>query len=261
MTSFNVDDGFPEAVVRSLRKGFLKEETYNALKSCTNMTEFKLVLEETDYQAYIAAEASPIEITTLKNRCKEKLAKEIEYLTAQTAEPLTTYLQMMLHGYQIDNVINIIEGVKSNVDLEVLLKRCDPLGYFPELKNIRTVEGDDYATLYQQVLIDLPIGVYFRKFLDDFLVTDAKQISEMLKDFKAEKIKNLLKKIWISEFHRFVMKNLGDISRQVMDDLLKFESDCMTIQIIYNSIGNKELAGARERTGERRKYINNLGKC
>jgi hypothetical protein len=28
------------------------------------------------------------------------------------------------------------------------------------------VEKDDYAGLYQQVLIDLPIGEYFRKFLD-----------------------------------------------------------------------------------------------
>jgi V-type H+-transporting ATPase subunit d len=46
------------------------------------------------------------------------------------------------------------------------LKGCDPLGYFPELKNIRSVEKDDYAGLYQQVLIDLPIGEYFRKFLD-----------------------------------------------------------------------------------------------
>ena len=30
----NVDDGFPEAVCRSFRKGFLTEDTYNALKSC-----------------------------------------------------------------------------------------------------------------------------------------------------------------------------------------------------------------------------------
>lgn len=29
MVSFNADDGYPEAIIRSLRKGFLKEETYN----------------------------------------------------------------------------------------------------------------------------------------------------------------------------------------------------------------------------------------
>lgn len=44
-----------------------------------------------------------------------------------------------------------------------------------------------------------------------------------------------------------------------MDDLLKFESDCMTIQIIYNSIDIKNLSDAKGREGERRKYINNLG--
>ena len=44
-----------------------------------------------------------------------------------------------------------------------------------------------------------------------------------------------------------------------MDDLLKFESDCMTIQIIYNSIGKQEFGGIRGREAERRKYINNLG--
>ena len=29
MCTFNMDDGFPESIIRSLRKGFLKEETYN----------------------------------------------------------------------------------------------------------------------------------------------------------------------------------------------------------------------------------------
>lgn len=32
--SFNIDDGLPEAIVRSLRKGFLKEDVYTSLKSC-----------------------------------------------------------------------------------------------------------------------------------------------------------------------------------------------------------------------------------
>jgi V-type H+-transporting ATPase subunit d len=132
---------------------------------------------------------------------------------------------MMLHGYQIENVIGVIEGIKNEQPLEQLLRGLDPLGYFPELKNIRTVEGDDYTTLYQQVLVDLPIGKYFRKFLDDFVAMlalqsgddrgvkkDSKFISDLMKDFKAEKIKNLLKKIWLSELHRYSMKNLTDTS-------------------------------------------------
>jgi len=77
MTAFNVDDGFAESIIRSLRKGFLKEETYNQLKGCSNLNEFKLVLEDTDYGPYIQAEASPIEIVVLKRKCKEKLMGEI----------------------------------------------------------------------------------------------------------------------------------------------------------------------------------------
>lgn len=50
-----------------------------------------------------------------------------------------------------------------------------------------------------------------------------------MKDFKAEKIKNLLKKIWLTEFHKYCQNNLSDVSNEIMSDLLKFESDCMTI--------------------------------
>jgi hypothetical protein len=94
---------------------------------------------------------------------------------------------------------------------------------------------------------------------DGAIKKDARFISDLMKDYKAEKIKNMLKKIWIGEFHRYSMQ-LTDVSREVMDDLLKFESDCMTIQIIFNSIDIKGLSDARGREGERRKYINNLGK-
>jgi len=77
MCGFNIDDGYPEAIVRSLRKGFLKDETYHQLKSCSNLNEFKLVLEDTDYAPYIVNEANPIEIVVLKKRMKEKLMNEI----------------------------------------------------------------------------------------------------------------------------------------------------------------------------------------
>jgi V-type H+-transporting ATPase subunit d len=223
MASFNVDDAYPEAIVRSLRKGFLKEETYNALKACSNLSEFKQVLEDTDYGPYIAQEASPIEIAILKKKCKEKLTKELEHIAAQSYQPLGKFLQIMLHGYQIENVVGFIEGIKNDAPLQDLLEGVDPLGYFPELKNIRTVDGDDYATLYQQVLVDIPIGAYFRKFIDDLALVqaaaadpskkiDAKFISDNMKDFKGEKIKNLIKKIWLKCFYDFCQTALNDTS-------------------------------------------------
>ena len=239
MMSFGIDDSYPEAICRSLRKGFLRDETYIQLKSCSNLQEFKLVLEDTDYSKYIENEANPIEIVVLKRRCKEKLMQEIQHMMGQSVQPLTGFLERMLHGYQIDNVVGMIEGLKNDQPLDLLLRGLDPLGYFPELKNIKAIEGDDYATLYQQVLIDLPIGDYFRKFLDTCMSSienignvrkDARFISDIMKDFKAEKIKNMLRKIWLADFHKYCMENLpGDTSKAVMDDLLKFESDCMTI--------------------------------
>ena len=103
----------------------------------------------------------------------------------------------MLHGYQIDNVVFIIEGLKSNRSLEELMRTADPLGRFPELKNIQPIEGDDYASLYQNVLVDLPVGVYFRKFLnevtegamtDENVEIDTKFISDAMQDYNLQQI-------------------------------------------------------------------------
>jgi vacuolar-type H+-ATPase subunit C/Vma6 len=46
-----MDDGYVEAICRSLRKGFLTEYLYEQLKQTGNITDFKLVLEDTDYGA------------------------------------------------------------------------------------------------------------------------------------------------------------------------------------------------------------------
>jgi hypothetical protein len=49
MLTFNIDNGFPEAILRTLRKGLLTSSDYENLKLASNAIEFKLVLEDTDY--------------------------------------------------------------------------------------------------------------------------------------------------------------------------------------------------------------------
>ena len=49
MLTHNFDNALPEAVLRALRKGFLGDPEYNQLKTCSNIGEFKLVMEDTDY--------------------------------------------------------------------------------------------------------------------------------------------------------------------------------------------------------------------
>ena len=51
----NMDDGYVEGLCRSLRKGFLGDNEYQQLKQTGNISEFKLVLEDTDYGSDIFA--------------------------------------------------------------------------------------------------------------------------------------------------------------------------------------------------------------
>jgi len=152
--------------------------------------------------------------------------------------------------------------------MDELLKTADPLGYFPELKNIMPVEDNDYASLYQTVLIDLPVGVYFRKFLNEITLgaasdenvdIDSRFIADAMKDYNLQQIQLRVKKIWLHEFYDWCEVNLNETSANVMMDLLKFEADMMTIQIIANSLSFKELSDARGREIERKKYISRVG--
>ena len=121
--------------------------------------------------------------------------------------------------------------------------------------------------MYQSVLVDLPVGVYFRKFLnevtagaasDEHVEINTKFISEAMQDYSLQQIQLRVKKIWLHEFYDFCTKNLNGVSATMMDDLLKFESDLMTIQIIENSRSYSGLVDARG-DSERKKYISKVG--
>jgi len=61
---------------------------------------------------------------------------EFTHILAQSVYPLNRFIEMMLHKYQIENVVFIIEGLKGNRSIEELMRTADPLGRFPELKNV-----------------------------------------------------------------------------------------------------------------------------
>lgn len=81
MVGQNIDDGYPEAIVRALSKGFLREEQYAALVGANNLAEFKVVLDETDYGKYIVTnDGGPVDVNQLKRQMYAKLRDEIEYI-------------------------------------------------------------------------------------------------------------------------------------------------------------------------------------
>lgn len=108
----------------------------------------------------------------MRSRLKKKLADEIEYASCNSTGMLVEFLDMLSIRYQIDNVVNVIEGLKNKVDIDLLINNADPLGYFPEIRNIKVLEGDDYSGLYRDVLIDTPVGPYFMRFLEEEMVRE-----------------------------------------------------------------------------------------
>ena len=145
---------------------------------------------------------------------------------------------MVAIKYQLDNVVNIIEGLKNKVDIELLMNNIDPLGYFPEMRNIKVLEGDDYSGLYRDVLIDTPVGPYFMRFLEEEMKKEGgesrtmNEVQNIFKDLKAEYIRTSLKKLWLEDFAEFCSRKLNPTSEAMMLDLIKFEADFKTIQVL-----------------------------
>ena len=54
MTTFNMQHGFTEAMVRGYRSGFLKDSDYHHLTQCETLDDVKMNLAETDYDQFLA---------------------------------------------------------------------------------------------------------------------------------------------------------------------------------------------------------------
>lgn len=278
MNYFNIHDGFPEAVVRALSKSFLLDQDYEGLRRASNLSEFHLLLQDTDYGKYVNNMADPanLDVNDLKKRLYSKLRDELEYITAQAAQPLSSFLQQMMHCYQIENVVSYISGVRTNLNPAIIQASMNPLGEFQGLKSVGSFASEDFVVLFQEILIDLPVGEYFRKFIDGIIENlgraegrdgdggagrvSIEQVSQMLDQdqHSASETRVFLKKIWLISFHRWIMANCNETTKEHMDELLKAESDWETIQIIYNSFSRREMSDARGQS-LREKYFNNLG--
>jgi V-type H+-transporting ATPase subunit d len=239
-----------------------------------NLSEFKTILDETDYKEYIThIDGTNLDVPELKRALQQKLRDEIEYLMAQATEPLSSFLKKMMHQYQIENVVSFISGVKNEVDPAITSQSLNPLGEFSGLKSVANFATDDFVNLFQDILIDLPVGEYFRKFIDSIITfidqkdggaangegrVNVEDISRMINDYTSSDIKVFLKKIWLFQYHKWIMENCDGTTQEQMDELLKCESDWETLQIIYNTFSKKELSDAKGQ-GLRKKYFNNLG--
>ncbi|KAF4664241.1 hypothetical protein FOL47_005228 [Perkinsus chesapeaki] len=258
---FNIDDGFGEGLVRGLRSGFLTGDDYRRIANGENLEDLRTALEDTDYGTFLQDEPSPLQVSTIMRKCHERLAEEFDYVRAQSVGEMAKFMDYVRQEAMIDNVVMLIQGTINNKNPKELLARCDPLGYFEEMK---TIPGMDfthgYEDLYRTILIDTPLGPYFEEFLNSkhvhthtegqgasaqgvpqgaTAVVSHGEVHSVLTETDLEILRNFLKKCWMESFYRFC-ENTSENSdtAEVMGNILKTEADYRVLMVTLNSLNS-----------------------
>ncbi|CAI5701662.1 unnamed protein product [Peronospora effusa] len=245
ISTFNIQHGYVEGLVRGFRSGFLDDVDYHHLTQCENLEDVKLNLQETDYDQFLADESSgTISPGLIQGGTTNKLVEEVKFLRAQAMEPLGGFLDFITYEYMIDNVILLLKGTLNGRDVNELIGQLHPLGQFDEsiMRSICTFEPNakGYTDLYETVLIDTPIGTYFSQFLEESAGGDrmdgTSDVRNVLEEMQMELIKNSMLKLWLEDFYNFCQKIGGDTA-VIMGEILKARADRIAINITLNSFG------------------------
>jgi len=228
MLTYNINDGFLEAVCRGYRKGILKSSDYGVLTQCDTLDDLKMYLQNsTDYGVtFLQNEPPPLHTTTISERATAKLVDEFKYMRLNAVEPLSTFLDYITYSYMIDNIVLLITGTLHDRGTEELIEKCHPLGRFEAMETITVAQSVE--DLYELVVVETPLAPYFKSTLKE------KDLDEL----NIEIIRNTLYKAYLEDFYAFC-KKLGGVTGEVMEDLLKFEADRRSITITINSFGTE----------------------
>jgi len=224
--TFNINDGYLEALVRGFRSGILSNADYSNLIQCETLEDMKLHLASTDYGDFLANEPSPLHTTTIAEKCTAKLVREFNHIRGQASEPLAPFLDYITYQYMIDNIVLLITGTLHERDTTELIEKCHPLGIFEAMATLSV--ATNISELYNSVLVDTPIAPYIQNCLSE----------EDLDEMNIEIIRNTLYKAYLEDFYNLCNK-LGGESAEVMSDILKFEADRRAINITINSFGTE----------------------
>jgi len=222
--SFNINDGYLEALLRGFRSGILSTPDYTNLTQCESLEDVKMHLSTaTDYGDFLSNE-NTIHTTTIAEKATLKLVKEFNHLRAQAVEPLATFLDYITYQYMIDNVVLLITGTLHERNTTELLEKCHPLGMFESMATLRVAQN--VSDLYNSVLIDTPLAPYITESLSE----------EDLDEVNIEIIRNTLYKAYLQDFYDYC-KKMGGVTEEVMCEILEFEADRRAINITINSFG------------------------
>ncbi|KAH3692554.1 V-type proton ATPase subunit d-like [Dreissena polymorpha] len=223
---FNIDHGYLEGLVRGFKSGILKKGDYLNLVQCETLEDLKLHLQSTDYGNFLANEPSPLSVSTIDDKLKEKLVIEFNHLRNHCLEPLATFLDYVTYSYMIDNIILLITGTLRQRPISELIPKCHPLGSFEQMEAIHIASTP--AELYNAVLVDTPLAPYFMDCISE----------QDLDEMNIEIIRNTLYKAYLEDFYQFCA-SLGGSTMESMCEALAFEADRRAFIITINSFGTE----------------------
>uniref|UniRef100_A0A2K6T4D8 V-type proton ATPase subunit n=1 Tax=Saimiri boliviensis boliviensis TaxID=39432 RepID=A0A2K6T4D8_SAIBB len=260
---FNVDNGYLEGLVRGLKAGVLSQADYLNLVQCETLEDLKLHLQSTDYGNFLANEASPLTVSVIDDRLKEKMVVEFRHMRNHAYEPLASFLDFITqesqarisegpgnmpklgsrpspghrppslrasllscYSYMIDNVILLITGTLHQRSIAELVPKCHPLGSFEQMEAVNIAQTP--AELYNAILVDTPLAAFFQDCISE----------QDLDEMNIEIIRNTLYKAYLESFYKFCTL-LGGTTADAMCPILEFEADRRAFIITINSFGTE----------------------
>uniref|UniRef100_A0A4W3H4K3 V-type proton ATPase subunit n=1 Tax=Callorhinchus milii TaxID=7868 RepID=A0A4W3H4K3_CALMI len=221
------------------------------LHSDLYFTDLKLHLQSTDYGNFLANEASPLTVSVIDDKLKEKMVVEFRHMRNHAYEPLASFLDFITglgpelgfslftciilmfsnlilssYSYMIDNVILLITGTLHQRSISELVPKCHPLGSFEQMEAVNIAQTP--AELYNAILVDTPLAAFFQDCISE----------QDLDEMNIEIIRNTLYKAYLESFYKFC-KVLGGTSADAMCPILEFEADRRAFIITINSFGTE----------------------
>ncbi|KAH3684652.1 hypothetical protein WICPIJ_004368 [Wickerhamomyces pijperi] len=236
------------------KNGLLTSNQYINLTQCENLEDLKLQLSSTDYGNFLSDVATQLSTSIIQEKASKKLQDEFRYIREQAVEPLRTFLDYITCGYMIDNASLVISGAIHHRNLEDILERTNPLGWFetlPALKSAEDIKG------VLDILKESPLA----KFITQSNLDDA----EILDDLNIEIVRNRLYKAYLEDFYLFTKNELSDPDSTILPELLQFEADRRVINITTNSLdsglSSEEKLNLFPRFGNLYDFSKDLSEC
>ncbi|KAK7804864.1 hypothetical protein U0070_006846 [Myodes glareolus] len=192
--------------------------------------DLKLHLQSTDYGNFLANEASPLTVSVIDDRLKEKMVVEFRHMRNHAYEPLASFLDFITYSYMIDNVILLITGTLHQRSIAELVPKCHPLGSFEQMEAVNIAQTP--AELYNAILVDTPLGepLWWKQQLDSGLSIRASVwVLWIERGGAAPKQKDCISEQDLDEMNIEIIRNT----------LYKFEADRRAFIITINSFGTE----------------------